>query len=267
MELFENSANVTGAFPNAASNNITVSGDGTGTPFEKNWLNNIWGGFQKVLDLAGLTPDGSIETGSGSQFVDALKLSFGYPGEIVPLHVFVDPATLSPAPRLILLEGQGVLRTNYTALDAAVYVGDSNNATYPAYYHADDSAGTSRNTAGIYLILPDMRGYTLRGLDVAAAIDPDGATRKLADTQAAEVESHQHSVTSGQPVVVGSGTYAGSFLEPLQINAVAGGGAVVAEIGGSQSVPVVDTVGDPTGSYGGNETRMANTSCRFAVRY
>jgi hypothetical protein len=73
-------------------------------------------------------------------------------------------------------------------------VGDPDNPTADAFYHADDAAGTSRNTAGIYLILPDFRGKFVRGLDPLGVIDQDGPTRTMADDQVDAFQNHNHVV-------------------------------------------------------------------------
>lgn len=55
------------------------------------------------------------------------------------------------------------------------------SSTYPDLYSV---LGTTT--------LPDLRGYFLRGLDTAAAVDPDGASRTVGSTQMGSVEQHTH---------------------------------------------------------------------------
>ena len=47
-----------------------------------------------------------------------------------------------------------------------------------------------RNTAGTWFILPDTRGYALRGLDVGASVDPDGASRDVGSVQVDAFQGH-----------------------------------------------------------------------------
>lgn len=169
------------AFPNTLSVNATGAGTGDGTEIIKLLVDDIWGARQALMDAAGLTPDSVTEAPSTSQLLDAIRKISGSPGEGVIWWKDDDPAVSGD--RVLLLNGQGILRANYPELDAAVYVGDSANSTASAFYHADDSAGAVRNTTGIYLILPDTRGYVLRGLDIAASVDPDGASRDLGSIQ------------------------------------------------------------------------------------
>ena len=174
------------AFPNTLTINATGPATSDGTEMVKLFGDDLWGRFQAILDYAGLTPNGVSEGPGVSQHIEALKKGFGIgPGAGVNYWKNDDPAVHGD--RVLLLQGQGILRANFSDLDLVVYVGDANNTAASnagaGFYHADDAAGTIPNIAGIYLILPDLRGKVLRGLDLGAAIDPDGATRLLGDSQ------------------------------------------------------------------------------------
>ncbi len=173
-------------FPGTLTVNATGPSTTDGTELVKLFGDDIWGRFQAILDYAGLTPNGVTEGPGVSQHIEALKKGFGIgPGTGVIYWKNDDPVVHGD--RVLLLQGQGVLRASFADLDAMVYVGDANNtAAFNAgagFYHADDAAGTIPNIAGGFLILPDLRGKVLRGLDLAAAIDPDGAARLLGDSQ------------------------------------------------------------------------------------
>jgi len=60
-------------YPLGKARNITVPGDGTGTPLEKAWVNDIWGLQQALLDEAGITPSGTPDKVGASQYVEALN--------------------------------------------------------------------------------------------------------------------------------------------------------------------------------------------------
>jgi hypothetical protein len=171
---------------------VSVPGDGTGTPWEEDIVNDLFGWQQQLLDAAGITPSGNPDKKSVSQYYDAMRLTGGYPGLVVPMAINVDPATLGM--RVLLLDGSGVLRANYPDLDTRTYVGDSANPTAGAFYRADDAAGTARNITGAYLILPDARGCFPRGLDTTGTVDPDGASRTLGDEQAWAMRNHYHTM-------------------------------------------------------------------------
>lgn len=186
------------AFPATAAINVTAPGAADGTEITANTLNDLWGFMQGLMNYAGLTPSGSVETYSSSQLLTALKYGFLPAGMVVGWYgQNSDPDSLGY--RFLKLHGQGILRANYAELDAAVYCGDGNNAFASWFYHADDAAGTIRNTTGVYLILADTRGQFLRAANDgrSPAKDPD-ARPFFPDDQDFAFEYHEHYLkTSG----------------------------------------------------------------------
>lgn len=60
-------------YPQGKARNVTASGDGTGTPLDKDWVND-WFGFQQALvALAGITPNGTPDTAVSSQALQAIQ--------------------------------------------------------------------------------------------------------------------------------------------------------------------------------------------------
>lgn len=195
-----------GVYPYGSAQDITVPGDNTGTPWEKDLLDDMWGFYQQLLDAAGITPSGNPDQVGTSDYYDALRLVSGPVGTIGMMALNVTAASLGL--RMLPLDGSGVLIANYAELDTVVYVGNPANPTADSFYHADDAAGTSRNTAGVYLILPDFRGQFVRGVDLAGAVDPDGGTRNMADYQGDAVLKHNHVI---EDVIGGFFQYSGVF--------------------------------------------------------
>lgn len=168
-----------------------------GTEIVKEVVDDVWLGKQALLDFYNYPPIG-IEDSAGisgfaglpfSQPLAIQYMNYATPGTIVNWASELDPAIVSALwandmeIRLLLLHGQGILRADYKMLDLIVYVGDSFNAAADSYYHADDELGTIRNPTGDWLILPDARGYSFRGLDPSGLIDPDGAGRIVGSEQ------------------------------------------------------------------------------------
>lgn len=60
------------SYPYGGAQNITVPGDGTGTPWDVALINDILGFFQKMVAEASITPSGSSETILASDVYDAL---------------------------------------------------------------------------------------------------------------------------------------------------------------------------------------------------
>jgi hypothetical protein len=200
-----------------------------------------------------------------------LQKGFGSaPGTIDEWANALDPAVSGH--RAILLQGQGVLIASFPDLDAAVYVGDGNNAAVAAgggkFYRASDAAGTTPNIAGPYLILPDARGVVPRGLDVAAAIDPDGASRFLGDIQVDAFQGHifySGLGTGNTAGGVGIGVY-GTTTNDMPGSSTHVIGTAILQAGEIQhltSTPKTDGVnGTPRTS---SETVMHNRSTNFVI--
>lgn len=248
--------NVSGVFPDAVAVNASGPSATDGTEFIKGMIDDEWGARQAIMDHAGLTPDTVTEAPGTSQFVEAIQKGMAVgPGIGVVYWKNDDPATLGD--RVLLLTGQGVLRTSFPELDAAVYVGDSDNPTASAFYHANDAAGTSRNPAGIWLILLDTRGYGLRGLDLSGTVDPDGASRDLGHVQDDAFQGHsfvsqRYYLDSG----VGTDSYLRAFAPTVGINNIVEPAAMTFESDGINGTPRIDS-----------ESRMINVATNYGITY
>jgi hypothetical protein len=72
-------------YPQGKARNVTVSGDGTGTPLEQKWIND-WFGFQQAVALAaGITPSNTPDNANVSQVLQGLQTLFGPSYTQVPL--------------------------------------------------------------------------------------------------------------------------------------------------------------------------------------
>lgn len=61
------------AYPYGKARNDQSEDDGTGTPLEKEWLNDIFGWEQALLSEAGITPSGDPDEVGASQYLEALE--------------------------------------------------------------------------------------------------------------------------------------------------------------------------------------------------
>ena len=59
-------------YPLGKAQNVTVEGDGTGTPFEKALVNDLLGWQQALLAAAGITPNGSPDMVGASDYLKAI---------------------------------------------------------------------------------------------------------------------------------------------------------------------------------------------------
>lgn len=241
------------AFPGTLGINATGAGAGDGTEFVKLFVDDLWGGRQALLDAAGLTPDGVTEAIDTSQLLESIRMISGAPGNGVIWWATDDPATIGE--RVLLLTGQVILMASYPEMALSVYVGDGTNGTASAFYKTSDAGGTIRSTSGTYMVLPDLRGYALRGLDVAAAVDPDGASRDIGSIQLSAFQGHWHDTLETPNSAITSGGYpqpgSGTSGNPLNVNSI--------------KDPITDGVnGTPRTD---SETRMINIACKFGIRY
>lgn len=248
-------------FPDTLAINATGAGTGDGTEIVKILIDDLWGARQALMDAAGLVPDSVTEAPDTSQLLEAIRKICGSPGEGVIWWKDSDPAITGD--RVLLLNGQGILRANYPELDAAVYVGDTANPTASTFYHADDAAGTIRNTTGIYLILPDTRGYALRGLDTAGSVDPDGPSRDLGSIQdfALENITGEFQIVDGQLVSI-----VGNALGVFTISV--GGSSPYYNDQSLVTTPRKKIEFDASTVVNtATETRMINIATKFGIRY
>jgi hypothetical protein len=60
-------------YPYGEPRNVTVNGDGTGTPFEAEYLKDIYGWQQAILVEANIVPSNTADTATASQYLEGIK--------------------------------------------------------------------------------------------------------------------------------------------------------------------------------------------------
>lgn len=71
-------------YPYGKARNVTVTGDGTGTPWEAQLVNDLFGFLQALLVNASITPSGSPDSALASDYFSALTYAITHPtGPIV----------------------------------------------------------------------------------------------------------------------------------------------------------------------------------------
>jgi hypothetical protein len=174
------------SFPDTKAVNVTAPGAGDGTEFVELLVNDIWGRAQALMDYAGLTPDGVTEAPDTAQFLEALAKGYAI-GPGIGVTYWKSGTPIANGDRVLLLQGQVILISSYPLLVAAIYCGDANNATAPAFYKTSDAGGTTRSTSGTYLVLPDLRGLSLKNIGDATV---NGRT-KVGPVNLGEVQEDQ----------------------------------------------------------------------------
>lgn len=61
------------SYPHGKARNAGAYQDGTGTPLEMDWLNDLWGFEQALLAAASITPTGDPDEVGASQYLDAIR--------------------------------------------------------------------------------------------------------------------------------------------------------------------------------------------------
>jgi microcystin-dependent protein len=216
------------AYPYGSAQDVTTPGDGTGTPWVADILNDWWGFAQHILEEAGITASGDPDEVGTSQYHQAIRRVSGFPGQVVASCV-----KATNYARVIKLHGQVIEIADFTDLVAATYCGDGSNATASAFYKTSDSGGTTRSTSGDYFVLPDSRGYFLRGIDASGTIDPEGAGRDYGNLQQDELQKHSHAIKYKDPDLTPTTKYG-------KYNNLAGSGGIT----GAAFVTDVGDIGD-----------------------
>ena len=208
MKDFSTIDYTTGAFPNTVADDSSGPTVRDGMPLTAQWPNEMFGVFQAILAYAGRSPDGNAEDASAmpastisSQVLSSLRLALSMPGEVL-YFAGRDPDPATHGGRLLELAGQGVLIADYPDLVGVTYCGDANNATASSFFKVDNPAIAPpvRNTAGLYMMLPNCRGQFIRALNGAAAfpVDKDRDSNSLNDEpgseQLSQAGSHDHPV-------------------------------------------------------------------------
>ncbi len=187
--------------------------------------------------------------------------------QTLPVGTLIYVKKTSAPGGFIKANGAAVLRSSYSALDAAIYCGDANNATADSCYRCTDSGNptNTRSTTGAYIVLPDERGEFPRGWDDARGVD---MSRSLWAHQVDQNKSHSH---TGSAASNGAHTHSVYFKS--------GGGSVVviedtAKTTGSAGLSIATTSSAgshthtlTTNSSGGTEARVRNNAWLACIKY
>lgn len=137
-------------YPQGAFKNKSAPSATDGSYAEQDWLNDWDGFFGRLLTVAGITPNGNVDSANSSQYYDALMTLIN---NRVPTGMIVPFAVQVTNPLYLLADGSAKSRTTYAALF---------NVIGTTFGSGDGS--TTFN-------LPDYRAEFLRGSDFGRGID------------------------------------------------------------------------------------------------
>jgi hypothetical protein len=154
-------------YPQGKARNAATFQDGTGTPLEKTWINDLWGFLQSLISIAGITASGSPDQVGASQYLDGVKYVGDRQVERFMLGTWVDVADISgdalqglswdPTNKLfitvdglsnLLTSPDGITWTGRTSNYFASARGVVSNPAGVSLVFGSDGAAVSRSTNG-----------------------------------------------------------------------------------------------------------------------
>jgi hypothetical protein len=148
------------AYPHGKARNAGSYQDGTGTPLEKKWLNDLWGFLQALLVAAEITPSGDPDTADASQYLDAVRA------------VSVDATSLRNLRRGLALRSISVVGlspfpsslfggvVSAATGDRTVYVKAGTNGAFAIYDNPNIDGGSVATVTGLTSATVVLRGGT-----------------------------------------------------------------------------------------------------------
>jgi hypothetical protein len=237
-------------YPYGKAQNITIPGDGTGTPWEAKLVNDIFGFQQFLLDEAGITPSGTPDNATTSQYFAAvwkllsvrtvthnITVNANYTltaaQNIYAKVIITDTGVLLTAARDIVIDAVGrfILFTNSTAQILTVKVSGGAGVAVPA---------------GVTTMLVS-NGVTVSLLQTATpTTDYQLANKKYVDDNAGEVLASTAQAQAQTDNV--------TYLSPLKLKEALQGANQSLVASGYQKLPGGLIIQWGTGAGGGNNT-------------
>lgn len=208
----------TSAYPWGSFKNATGSGTLDGTPFEKQWANDVYGFLQRLLAVSGTTPSGVPDTAETSQYFDAML------NIVSPIGRPQFCLYTTPDPGWLELDGKtiGNATSNATARanadTQALFIKLWGNSTTVLYTSAGVVTAKGANAAADFaankqLKLVDTRGRYPKGWDHGAGVDP--APVAVGGTQEDAQQNITGSFTVDDMMMAG---VAGAFYDAGAVN-------------------------------------------------
>jgi len=235
-------------YPYGKARNITVPGDGTGTPWEAALVNDIFGFQQAVLSAANITPSGNPEEVGASQYLEGLKrilllpvgaVSENFAGAFVADGLRVQAAGWLPATQIgggVFVGRQSVAKSLHdggkyispTVPAASAQPGADLNAQI-ANFNAG-AGETDPGGNGVYvrtdsILTPRAYGAQLNGVadDTAALASYTG----LADEKGADLVNYTPTQTVAEALAAAGG---GPAALAADLDTIAESGAFYADV-------------------------------------
>lgn len=157
--------------------------DGTGTPLNKDWINDLWGFQQALLAAAGITPSGTPDQVGGSQYLEAVRAV----------------ARASAVKRSLVLRSIDVTLSGVTPTPSSSLVGA---VSALGYWTVVAKAGNNSVFAINESPLPSMSGVTIPGLTSVTKLIRGGRILAIGDGG----NKNAYSTTNGNLWTAGGST-------------------------------------------------------------
>jgi hypothetical protein len=144
-------------YPYGKARNVTVARDGTGTPLEKAWVNDLWGFLQSLLSAASIVPTNTPDQLGASQYLDAVKYLIANVAEDVTFSGLVRFNAAITAMAAAAFEAAVTFGAPVTFEDTAAFSGNVD--------HSGDDTWHNRNT-----IFKDAGGATIGTIGAGAGL-------------------------------------------------------------------------------------------------
>ena len=154
-------------YPQGSAQNVTTSGDGTGTPWEAALINDIWGFLQGLLSEVGATPTGNPDTATESQYLQAVQTMakslatinagdrtyIAAAGDIDDLYLQVKTANDNGGGHVIWMSG---------LVETTSVISLGNNLGTAGYFGTASISNVSIDMRGVRIKYPDSDGDVQR---------------------------------------------------------------------------------------------------------
>lgn len=259
-------AYITGAsasYPWGSFKNASAPGALDGTPFEKQWANDVYGFLQALLSKAGLVPSGAPDTAEASQYLQAIQYLIA---QSTPVATTIWGFWAAAPAGYLECQG-GTIGDG--ASGASVIAGATAQPLFTALWAIPgltlyDSVGNAVARGGSAaadwaahrrVAIPDMRGRFPRGWDHGAGVDAYTGTRALGSYQ---LDAQQNITGAFLADDVVSANVNGAFYKGAAVNYDAdsrGGGGAMVEFDASRQVRIAD------------EVRPKNMAAMWVIKY
>lgn len=215
--------------PFGTARNITIPGDGTGTPWESSILKDEWGFQHAMLINAGMEPNGTPDSAENSQLFKAAKASIGNGANLLSNHNFLiaSPDDSQPPP-------------------------DSTPRSYPPGFQIFSGVFANETTGILNLTYIDGR-VSFSGGDFYMSVPNTGALEKITEFVASVADFDGKPRTRG----VSYSLVGDEYRVTVGVDALEDAGAVLTPLGsvkfeqGSVATghEVIESIGDLGGKF------------------